>query len=569
MSLLRPREYQDDAIAAPLAYWAAGGGNPLIEMATGLGKSVVIALIIKRLLTDYPSMRILMLVDSPELVEQNFLELLKLWPQAPAGIYAAKLGRRDAHHQITFAMIQSVHRRAASLGPRQLVLIDEAQMVPHEGEGMYRRLLAALLELDPNARLCGLTATPFRMKGGALVGGDGSLFDDVVYSYGLAAGIEDGWLTPLVSRPGGFEVDVSKVKRGEGEFTDAGLKEAFDQQEITEAAVSDMIGRSGNRKGWLVFCTGVQHAQNVAAELNRQGVRAEAIWGDMDGGFRREAIKRFKAGDLDALTSDAVLVKGFNAPIVRMIALLGAMLSSGKLVQIVGRGTRTIFPHGFNANDATAADRRAAIASGDKPDCMVLDYAGNFRRHGPVDTIVVGPKRAKGEKDPDAVTVKSVKGKECPQCSSIAGFTARWCKDCDHEWPVEERAPEHEIEAEDVAVLSKDLKKTNLVDEVPVMAWAASIHEKYGSAPSVKITYSAGVAQYPEWLAFEHMGPARERARRFWETHGGLDPAPRTASEGVARFGELRRPTSITTKKNGKWFDITGRRFALSQDTAA
>lgn len=568
MSQIRLREYQDASIAALMEHWQSGGGNGLIDLATGLGKSVVIAKLIKDLLSGYPSMRILMLVDSPELVEQNFLELIRLWPQAPAGIYAAKLGRKDAHHQITFAMIQSVHRRAADLGPRQLVLIDEVHMVPHEGEGMYRRLLAAMEEMEPNMRVGGLTATPFRMKGGSLVGSDGAIFDKIVFSYGLGQAIEDGWLTPLVGRPGSSEVDVSKIERSGGEFTDGGLQRAFDKSEITDAAIDDMERYADGRGGWLVFCAGVEHAQNVAAALTRRGHRAEAIWGDMDAGARKHIIAGFKAGRVDALVSVGVLTKGFNAVVVRLIAFLFASLSPGKIIQIAGRGTRTIYPTGFSPDDATGAERRRAIAEGPKPDCMILDFAGNLRRHGPIDLITIGPKVKKGEKDPNAVKVDTVRGKECPNCKGIQALNALVCRDCDYEFPIVDK-PDHAAEAEDVAILARDLPKVSLIDEVPVMGWRAVTHEKFGMTPSMKVLYSAGLVEYPEWQTFEHIGHARDKSRRWWSQHGGFDPPPKTTAEAIARFGELRRPAFITTKKNGKWFDITGRRFALSQEDAA
>jgi DNA repair protein RadD len=89
------RQYQEDAIEAVFKYWREEGGNPLIELATGLGKSLVVAEVARRLLRDFPSMRIIMVVHVRELVQQNFQELLRLWPDAPVGIYSAGLGQRD------------------------------------------------------------------------------------------------------------------------------------------------------------------------------------------------------------------------------------------------------------------------------------------------------------------------------------------------------------------------------------------------------------------------------------------------------------------------------------------
>ena len=84
--MLALRSYQQSAIDAVLSYWSKGGGNPLVDMATGLGKSVVVAKLVRDLIEQYPAMRVLQLVHVKELVDQNFRQLLRLWPQAPVGI---------------------------------------------------------------------------------------------------------------------------------------------------------------------------------------------------------------------------------------------------------------------------------------------------------------------------------------------------------------------------------------------------------------------------------------------------------------------------------------------------
>ena len=572
--LVRLRDYQDGAITALLDHWQDGGGNAVIDMATGLGKSVVNAKLTMDLAKAYPAMRVLLLVDNQELVEQNYGALIRMWPQAPAGIYSAGLGRRDAHHRITFGSIQSVFKRARDLGPRHLVIVDEAHMIPMEGEGMYRRLLSDLADLCPDMRVGGRTATPFRMKGGSLVGSDGAIFERVVYSYGIGQGIDDGWLSPRVSRRGaaGSEINVKGVGRQGGEFKPEGLAAAVDDADIIQAAASDIAqtGAAEGRKSWLAFCVGVKHAYAVRDALRGLGVIAETVTGDTDPGERRKIIADFKAGRVTCLTNAEVLTKGFDAPGVDIVAMLRPTLSPGLLIQIIGRGTRPIYPAGFNPNDATIAERRQAIADGPKPNCRVLDYSGNITRHGPIDTITVAPakRRVKGETDPDTVKPDDVRAKECPDCKGLQPIARMTCKDCGYEWPTE-AAPNHAAEAEDVAVLSRDLPKVSVLDEVPVMTWRAVVHHKMGAPSSMKVLYSAGLAEYPEWWTFEHGGRIADKARRLWTLHGGVEPAPKTSAEGVARFGELQRPAFITTKKNGKWFDITGRRFNQVTEDAA
>lgn len=541
MTQLRP--YQSAAIDNVLAYWTNGGGNPLVDMATGLGKSVTIGDLTQRLLTAYPQMRVLMLVHVRELVAQNAKALLSIWPAAPVGIYSAGLGRRDTSQRIIFASVQSVYRRARELGPFDLVLIDEAHLVPSAGEGMYRHLLDGLREMRPDLRVAGFTATPFRMDSGRLDDGQGRLFDEIVYSYGIGKGIDDGWLSPLVSKRGATEIDVSSVAKRGGEFVSGALEAASDNDAITRAAVAEIISLGADRRSWLAFCAGVKHAHHVREEFRRQGVSCEVISGETHPGDRARFIDDFRAGRLRCLTNCNVLTTGFDAPGLDMIALLRPTLSPGLLVQMLGRGTR--------------------LADG-KNDCLVLDYTGTIRRLGPVDTLTVD--RRPGKKGaPDAAKISDVRAKECPTCKSLAALNAQTCAFCGHEWALDKAR--HDAEADDVAILSRDLKNQP-AEEIAVVTWIARRHVKVGSPDSLRVTYSAGLMSYPEWVLLCHAGPGRYRAEKWWRAHGGAEPVPETIEDALVRWPELRQPAFISVRKNGKWFNVVSRRFSEDREAA-
>lgn len=538
------RPYQSAAIDSVLSYWTNGGGNPLVDMATGLGKSVTIGDLTQRLMGAYPQMRVLMLVHVRELVAQNAKALLSLWPQAPVGIYSAGLGRRDTSQRIIFASIQSVYRRAKELGAFDLVLIDEAHLVPSAGEGMYRHLLDALREMRPDLRVAGFTATPFRMDSGRLDDGKDRLFDEIVFSYGIGKGIDDGWLSPLVSKSGATEIDVSSVAKRGGEFVSGALEAAADQDAITQAAVSEIITLGEGRRSWLAFCAGVKHAHHVREEFVRQGVSCEVISGETHPGDRARFIDDFKAGRLRCLTNCNVLTTGFDSPDLDMIALLRPTLSPGLLVQMLGRGTR--------------------LAEG-KTDCLVLDYTGTIRRLGPVDTLTVD--RRPGKKGaPDAAKISDVRAKECPTCKSLAALNAQTCAFCGHEWTLDKAR--HDAEADDVAILSRDLRNQP-PEEIAVVTWMGRRHVKAGSPDSLRVTYSAGLMSYPEWVLLGHKGPGRYRAEKWWVAHGGRLPVPDTIEDALVRWSELSQPAFIGIQKNGKWWNIVSRRFTQSQEQAA
>jgi DNA repair protein RadD len=543
MTRTQLRPYQSSAIDSVLDYWTNGGGNPLVDMATGLGKSVTIGDLTQRLLGQYPGMRVLMLVHVRELVAQNAQTLLRLWPAAPVGIYSAGLGRRDTSQRIIFASVQSVYRRAKELGAFDLVLIDEAHLVPSAGEGMYRHLLDALREMRPDLRVAGFTATPFRMDSGRLDDGKGRLFDEIVFSYGIGKGVDDGWLSPLVSKQSATEIDVSMVAKRGGEFVTGALEAAADNDVITRAAVSEIITLGAGRRSILTFCAGVKHAHHVRDEFRRQGVHAETITGDTHPGDRSRFIDDFRAGRLRVLTNANVLTTGFDAPGLDMIALLRPTLSPGLLVQMLGRGTR--------------------LADG-KTDCLILDYTGTIRRLGPVDTLTVD--RRPGKKGaPDAAKISDVRAKECPSCKSLAALNAQTCAFCGHEWTMDKAR--HGAEADDVAILSRDLRNQP-PEEIAVVTWMARRHVKAGSPDSLRVTYSAGLMSYPEWVLLCHSGPGRYRAEKWWAAHGGLMPVPDSVEEALVRWSELSQPSTISVRRNGKWWNVTGRTFHAKQEAA-
>ena len=92
---------------------------------------------IEGVLKAWPDQRILIVTHVRELIAQNHAEMIGLWPDAPAGIYSAGLGKREARARILFAGIQSIHRRAPEIGHTDLVLIDEAHLIPGNSSTMY------------------------------------------------------------------------------------------------------------------------------------------------------------------------------------------------------------------------------------------------------------------------------------------------------------------------------------------------------------------------------------------------------------------------------------------------
>jgi DNA repair protein RadD len=514
--MLTLRPYQQAAITAIYGYFQENKGNPIVILPTAAGKSLVAAAFIEGVLKSWPDQRILIVTHVRELIAQNHAEMIGLWPAAPAGIYSAGLGKREAQAPILFAGIQSIHRRAAEIGHTDLMLIDEAHLIPSNSSTMYRRFLDGLTRINPALKVIGLTATPFRVDSGMLHEGKNTLFTDIAYEAPVRDLIDAGYLSPLVSKQPATRLDVSKVGTRAGDFIQRDLAAAVDKEAITRAAVTEIIAHGRNRKSWLAFCSGVEHARHVAEEFGRQGI-----------------IAAFKRGKIRALASMGVLTTGFNAPAVDLIALLRPTKSAGLYVQMVGRGTR--------------------LAPG-KENCLVLDFAGNVRRHGPID--LVRPKRPGEAGGGEAPT------KVCPECDSIIALSAAECPDCGHVFSV--RDVKIAPTAATLPVLSPKIQW------LPVHGVSFSRHDKLGGLPSLKVTYSCGLKSYSEWVCIEHQGYARQKAAEWWRKRAPGCPVPLTVDQAIAEAARLARPSAISVRPSGRYVEISGHRFdQCAQSTPA
>lgn len=523
--MMELRPYQRAAIDAVYAYFGSKSGHPIVVIPTAGGKSLVMASFIREVLERWPDQRILIVTHVRELIAQNFAELLRLWPEAPAGIYSAGLGKRDIGARILFAGIQSIHKKAWSVQQADLVLVDEAHLIPRTSDTMYRRFLNELAVINPHLKIIGLTATPYRLDSGMLHRGKDALFSDIAFEVSVRELIDQGYLSPLISKSAATQLDVKGVGTRGGEFIPGQLQAAVDKDPITRAAVDEIVAYGRERRSWLVFCSGVDHARHVAEAIRDRGYTSATIFGDTPKAERDRIVAAFKRGEIRALASMGVLTTGFNAPAVDLIAMLRPTKSVGLYVQMAGRGTR--------------------LAQG-KTDCLVLDFAGNVARHGPIDAV--NP-RAPGAGDGESPV------KTCPDCRSILPAATRVCPDCGHVFP----PPESKIEAtaSSLAVLSSGKPEWVKVSDV-----AYRRHDKPGKPPSLRVDYRCGLVVHKEWVCIEHGGFAREKAVAWWRRRAPDLPVPATVEDALAHSHRLRVPAAIAVRPSGRYTEVVDARLA-------
>lgn len=539
---MRLRYYQQNALTAVYNYFLENTGNPIVAMPTGTGKSVVIGEFVRQVLEWYPGQRVMMLTHVKELIEQNFDKLLRLWPTAPAGIYSAGLGRKDAGCAVTYAGIATAVKRPDLFGKQDLLLIDECHLVSPDDETMYRSFIDALTDVNPGLKVIGFTATPYRLGLGMLT--EGKLFTDVCYDItsmeAFTQLIDEGFLCRLVPRHTRQQLDVSGVGTRGGEFIPKALQAAVDKKEVTYAALQEVLELAGDRQHWLIFASGVDHAKHVAELLNEMGVPTTCVHSKMGAAERDEAIAGFIAGRYRAMVNNNVLTTGFDFPGIDLEVILRPTSSPGLWVQMLGRGTRPVYAPGFDLESREG--RLAAIAASPKQNCLVLDFAGNTRRLGPINDPVLP--RKKGEGTGEAPV------RLCEHCLTYNHASARMCVHCGAEFPrgtkLQAQAGHEELVAQVAPII-----ELFAVDRITY-----SVHEKADKPASLKVSYYCGMRVFNEWVCLEHEGYAGRKATQWWIERACNMERPATVRAAMEFVGKLRSPSDIRVWVNKKYPEI-------------
>ncbi len=543
------RPYQQAAVDAVYEHLRSKETNPCVVLPTGTGKSLVLAQIAKDAVEKWNG-RVLILAHVKELLEQNADKIRKLCPELKIGIYSAGLKSRDTTEQVIVAGIQSVYNKACELDAFDLVVVDEAHAISSEGDGMYRTFLSDMKVINPHVRVIGLTATPFRLKGGLICKPE-NILNEICYEAGLKEMIQQGYLSPLISRAGRAEANLANLHIRGGEFISDEVAAAMDNDALVTSACREIVELTRDRKSVLIFTASVDHCKHVAEKIQAfSGKECAIVTGDTSPAERAEIIARFKGEFIPAdlfgtpkpplkfLANVNVLTTGFDAPNTDCVVMLRPTNSPGLLIQCAGRGTRLSPETG-------------------KSSCLFLDYGGNILRHGPLDMIKV--------KEPGSGKGGDAPAKKCPQCLALihAGYTA--CPECGYVFPPKESNDKMTQTASSAGVISGQVDYT----DYEVLDVYYCVHEKRGADPdapkTMRVDYQVGFNEFKsEWVCPEHTGYARGKFEKWWHERAALGcPMPRSAREAVslANEGLLAAPESITVKTiAGERFErITGR----------
>lgn len=549
-SIITPRYYQDEAEYSIFDYFGSGKtGNPVVAMPTGTGKSIVIANFIRKIFSLWPNQRVMMLTHVKELIEQNAKKLIDVWSTAPIGVYSAGLNSRDFMMPIIFGGVQSVApaiKKAAEFdarpahlrhfGWRDLLIIDECHLLSEKEDSYYQFIIAELKTINPNLKVIGFSATPYRMKTGMIT--ENGIFTDICYDItgfeSFNRLIVEGYIAPLYGKKTINKIDVSNVGLIGGEFNQKQLEAEADKDEIVFNIVKEIMEIASDRKAWLIFATGIKNTEHVSGIIQAYGLDVLPVHSKLPDKLNTERLNAFRAGEIRGIVSGQKLTTGFDHPPIDFIGDLNPTLSPGKHVQKYGRGTRPSPETG-------------------KVNCLVGDFGGNIKRLGPINDPRIPNRAGKGKGEAPV--------KICDICGIYNHASARICINCGNEFQIRSKLFETATEAEPLR------SDAPIVEYFDVRQVIYNLHEKKDkvtgaltSPPMIKVSYFCGLQMFNEWVCLEHPGLASKKARDWWRLRHKEEP-PATTRWALQRVSELRTPKKIKVWVNRKYPEILAAEF--------
>lgn len=369
------RDYQKESADIAVQTLRTSDKPFVLLLATGAGKSLVIADICHQL--NEP---VLILQPSKEILEQNYAKL-KSYGVEDVSIYSASVGQKKIS-KFTYATIGSIKNKPEEFAHFKYVILDEChQLNPKNQTGMLTKFLKDI----GCTRVCGLTATPYRLAQKYFYEGDNMFytshlkminrihpffFKSIKYKIETQDLIDRGYLVPILYRAD-REVDLLEleVNTTGADFTVDSLEKFWSDGRIKRMAqIIQRIDEKCQRN--LVFCSSLRQANTAQRMLAEMGIRSEIVDGKTPAKERTRLVEAFKAGEFKHMINVGVFTTGFDVPALDCIILARPTMSLALYYQMVGRGVRL---------DPERPDKKL----------RVYDLAGVVAKLGRVETIRV------------------------------------------------------------------------------------------------------------------------------------------------------------------------------------
>ncbi|MDE0669488.1 MAG: DEAD/DEAH box helicase family protein [bacterium] len=360
------------------------GRRGMLGMPTGSGKNrVAVQAIVEAVRDDCFRGGVLWVADRDELCEQAVEAWAQVWRSEGSEAAQLRISRLwsgqpkplpTAENHVVVATIQTLHSRLSNrptdyefLKDFKLAVFDEAhRSIAPTYTSVMQEIGLTYRRQEDEPFLVGLTATPYRghdeaetarlvgrygrtrLDAGAFSNDDPEMVVKELQGMGVLAQADhrviEGGTFRL--RPEEWE-EISRFVRGpeRRELLLAWLPQTVEDRIAHSVERTRRILEAYDRyvaPDWptLIFATSVEHAQTLAALLNRRGITARAVSGTTEPAARRRIVEGFRNGEITALVNYGVFREGFDAPKTRAIIVARPVYSPNLYFQMIGRGLR-------------------------------------------------------------------------------------------------------------------------------------------------------------------------------------------------------------------------------------
>lgn len=333
------RNYQIEAKHNIFNEWQEGKKAVMLQMPTGTGKTRVFTSIIKDLwvygFDRRDLIKTLVLAHRAELIEQIKENLYHSYGLPSGTIQGGHYQDEMYHIQVASVQTLSRDKRLNKWKDNEFdfIVIDEAH---HTEAESYKKICNAF----PNARILGVTATPYRLNKQPFT----DVFDKLIISKSINEFIEEGFLSEYeyysIEPTSKLQLDINNLKIDTtGDYSDKAMSNTLDNIKIRANVVDTYIKYAKDKKG-IVYTINKDHNSNLCRQFNEKGFKAEAIDSDTPADRRKHLVDKFKEGSIKIICNVNIFSEGFDCPDIEFIQLARPTTSLALYLQQVGRGFR-------------------------------------------------------------------------------------------------------------------------------------------------------------------------------------------------------------------------------------
>ena len=501
------RQYQEVAVNAA-SDALDKYNNTLVVAPTGAGKTIMLsALVGKRQIKDK---NVLVLQHRDELVNQNISKFKKVNPNINTSVVNATDKNWDGDS--VFAMVQTLSRsnNLEQMPSLDMIVIDEAH---HTVADTYQRIINAAKTANENIKIVGFTATPNRGDSKGLK----DIFNNCSTQIEISTLINEGFLVPPKTYviDVGVQRDLNEVRKTITDFDMDAVEKIMNKRAINKKVVEEWQSYAHDRKT-IVFCSTINHAMDLCDEFKLAGVNCDIVTGETSRIDRERILKSLSDGSVQVVVNVAVLTEGFDAPPVSCVVLTRPCSYKSTMVQMIGRGLRTVNPEEY--------------PNVIKTDCVVLDFGTSILTHGSLDESV--------NLDGADGTLQSgvAPEKQCPECDSFVPLSVRECPFCSHVFQKDD---------DNESISDFSMTEVELMDRSP-FRWI----DIFGTNKCVAATGFNGFAMVIE-VEDNHVAIVRKKHGRCRTISIGTKVQAISAADDFMREAE----DSASAKKTKRWLD--------------